>query len=738
MANTAHDGRPYAGDPHVRIDVGDGASAKPRRSSAKLLESSKILVAAGVLGASFAAVQAETLDSHSYVQTGLTACFDGIDNAGTGTHDATATAWANLANAQYSATMGANISWVDKGWSNSVDGKPMTFSKNCAGSVINSKNFTIEFACKPSRANRRQAFFSQWAGAGFSIEHNAGPYSSGHVRIYFDGYPDLKTSIVFGANEDSSITVGVSNSEQTAWRNGVKKYGNTGSIGGQMTAASPVDPVIGGDPNRTAMAFFGIFHAFRLYSGVLTEDQIKFNAAIDAVRFRNEDPTTVALPDGYRITAAQDLQVRVSTAVEGQGTVTLNGADGSSGVYVSRKGEVTLNAMPADGWEFVRWLGVADDGPGGTETVATVMEPKTFIAVFRQTSWDNPTVDYVRYGMVAWFDGKDNAGTGVHDPAATTWVDLSGNGNDATMGANVVWAETGWTNGVAGRPATLGPAVSQMMAGKICTVDFACRPHRQTARESYFSQYNNADFHMAIEHNSGAPHCAGGFRLYSRKQLDILSENAFAAAEEEVSLSAVFAQPGMGMWKNGILCDWHPDYVLANAPPTNVNWVIGGEPFRDTMAFVGEFHSFRLYNRALTETELAINAAVDALRYRGIPFEDVRLPVGCSFDANTNILVNVKLQTWGPGKIRVDGGDAVKDREFTMPVNGPILLDAEPNSGFVFAGWQGDLDLIARGDADSATIVVARARPLSLMAKFRRPDGSAADGFQVIICRSGK
>ena len=33
MANTALDGKPYAGNPHVRIDEGDGASAKPRRSS---------------------------------------------------------------------------------------------------------------------------------------------------------------------------------------------------------------------------------------------------------------------------------------------------------------------------------------------------------------------------------------------------------------------------------------------------------------------------------------------------------------------------------------------------------------------------------------------------------------------------------------------------------------------------------------------------------------------------------
>ena len=33
MTNAALDGKPYSGNPHVRIDEGDGASAKPRRSS---------------------------------------------------------------------------------------------------------------------------------------------------------------------------------------------------------------------------------------------------------------------------------------------------------------------------------------------------------------------------------------------------------------------------------------------------------------------------------------------------------------------------------------------------------------------------------------------------------------------------------------------------------------------------------------------------------------------------------
>ena len=40
---------------------------------------------------------------------------------------------------------------------------------------------------------------------------------------------------------------------------------------------------------------------------------------------------------------------------------------------------------------------------------------------------------YVQDGLIAMWDGIENAGWGVHDPNATVWKDLSGNGYDLTM-----------------------------------------------------------------------------------------------------------------------------------------------------------------------------------------------------------------------------------------------------------------------------------------------------------------
>jgi hypothetical protein len=62
---------------------------------------------------------------------------------------------------------------------------------------------------------------------------------------------------------------------------------------------------------------------------------------------------------------------------------------------------------------------------------------------------------YYENGLVLWCDGDNNTGTG-HDKTATTWVDLSGNGNNlinvsskqATVPSDTVqgeWAENGIT-----------------------------------------------------------------------------------------------------------------------------------------------------------------------------------------------------------------------------------------------------------------------------------------------------
>ena len=68
-----------------------------------------------VSSAAFAfALNATTYTSASYVQSGLIAQWDGIDNQGTGTHDPTATTWKDLVG-NLDMTLTAKGSWTSEG-----------------------------------------------------------------------------------------------------------------------------------------------------------------------------------------------------------------------------------------------------------------------------------------------------------------------------------------------------------------------------------------------------------------------------------------------------------------------------------------------------------------------------------------------------------------------------------------------------------------------------------------------
>ena len=48
--------------------------------------------------------------------------------------------------------------------------------------------------------------------------------------------------------------------------------------------------------------------------------------------------------------------------------------------------------------------------------------------------------DYVQDGLIAMWDGIENAGWGVHDPNATVWKDLVG-GYDLTVPPSLTWMD---------------------------------------------------------------------------------------------------------------------------------------------------------------------------------------------------------------------------------------------------------------------------------------------------------
>ena len=174
------------------------------------------------------------LTARSYVQKGLVACYDGIDNAGTGAHDATAATWADLSGNGFDGTLAANRGWAADGWTNAVDGSGVRVGTRLMD-ALSLGAFTVRFACVPARDNVRQSFFSDYVNGdgALAIEHNDGYTSDGSVRLFLEGTPrySVLAPVVIPKDTFSSVSVSATSTEQIYWRNGSTAWTNEAAFG---------------------------------------------------------------------------------------------------------------------------------------------------------------------------------------------------------------------------------------------------------------------------------------------------------------------------------------------------------------------------------------------------------------------------------------------------------------------------------------------------------------------------
>ena len=677
--------------------------------------------------------------SRSYVQKGLVACYDGIDNAGTGVHDSTAATWADLSGNEFDGTLAANLGWAADGWTNAVDGSGVQVGTRLAD-ALSLGAFTVQFACVPARDNVRQAFFSDYANQNgtIAVEHNDGDTSAGRLRLFRDGNPrySVLSPVVIPKDAFSSVSVSATQTEQAYWRNGAEAWTNDAVF---AAAAAGFPSVIGGDTYRANMAFRGVYHAFRAYNRALPEAEVKVNAAIDAIRFDGADPADFTLGGGYSFDADGDLCVTVSATageVDGEPGGTVSAGGGAAGVSASQTskqyGTVALEATPAAGLLFVRWSGDTDAITTGLQTdasiVVTAHSSLDLVAVFRAAGGGDDAGDgsaltsrsYVRRGLVAHFDGIDNAGFGLHDGATNVWTDLTGNGNDGAVAAIVSWTSNGWENASDGKPVTLpSGTVSETLGSGAFTMQIACNPTRDTARECFFGQYAQPGG-FSLEHNNGST-SAGRVRFYCAWGGDYLSP-AVVPRNVLTSLSCSLTPSTQIAWAGF-------ETVYTNTttfvpPSTDCSSVLGGEFHRSEMAFRGTYHAFRLYDRVLTEAEVKANAAVDAIRFGGASPSDFTLAGGFSFDATDGLRATVAAAATAAdgtgGSVAANGGATGESASASVAIGATVSLVATPAAGYVFDHWDGDTDLLAAGcSVRDAAVSVEALTCARLVAVFR-------------------
>lgn len=236
----------------------------------------------------------DRFDSASYVAEGLVAQWDGIENAGRGVHDASATTWKDLVG------------------SHDITSDQLSFTASC-GHFDHSKRVTIPFA-EISAASEKTAEIVVRTDTSFKLADNLNARSDlinlcgdGLVSFRGDGYnviaifvnPTTRAAF-YVANTDSPYDKQSSMlSDQTY--SGVYRTDVNASdlrINGDLfvrgTSSYKYTTTSGFSHAETLTLGLGRgptwYSSVRIYNRALTESERRHNARVDAVRFRGAEP----------------------------------------------------------------------------------------------------------------------------------------------------------------------------------------------------------------------------------------------------------------------------------------------------------------------------------------------------------------------------------------------------------------------------------------------------------------
>lgn len=626
---------------------------------------------------------------NDYVTDGLIVHLDGIRNTGAeAVHDGRAALWADLANRGDYARLilsGTGCGWTRDGFrfdGLSVASYAVMNSARTLGNMFTAQA-VVDFDCDAShRIN------------------TAWPAILGTTDVSGDPF-----SMYYNQNNNSSPGVNFKVANTQVRNNGVQAWDGqymTGLADGvKASAFQTATPDVTADFNGTVgtrtftfcggngsdkgyadRRYNGVGKAVRFYDRALTDAELIQNRTVDEARFFGRAPAAAAgdllvasavaglagnLPCGvYR--PAEDY---VFTAPE---TAVLDGVSYELTGYTLEtwNGSTWTDAVIREGQYAVR-----PDVASASKRLTWNWRIKSRLTKIRS---DYDVGDYVQNGLYLFYDGIRNAGAAAaHDPNATTWANLAAGGaafdavfDAATGDASGGWAEDGYRFVYGGRFATLG--AEPVFDWKV-TVQIVCeRGEKLSTYPTLFGSTND--------------YC----NLYE------IRDNGVQIRFKPFNLSAVKENTWSGQYVNAI---WHGGryVVFQGEKPDPAAWTgtwrskwdsfknqpfyIGGV-YKDGSAtyvndrrFNGKIQAVRVYNRSLSDEELAHNRLVDEIRFKGkSPESDVT--VATKYGDGTDETLREET-----GLYRVDGTYTFSATE-VKGAKGTL----EPVAGYYLAKWE--------------------------------------------------
>ena len=342
---------------------------------------------------------------------------------------------------------------------------------------------------------------------------------------------------------------------------------------------------------------------------------------------------------------------------------------------------------------------------------------------------------YISDGLIAHWDGLENVSYGgAHDNGATTWTELTGNGPNIAKPSGSQFVDAGLQTARA-NGTTIAAANAKKILGAFASANYTAE--------------------VAFNQASTTPNASVGYKTkictmllfgYSKYFLGTFNdtqmgmspnnggyEGGFNSGSAYLTTATTLGQHSFSCTQSGKACVVRADGTLSgtrtttpSASPATSHGFCFNRAYYQDYGLNGTYHAIRIYDRALSADEVAVNYAVDAVRYFGADASAQTLPDGWRFetadpdDVKLERRLAVYVKNGTGGTVSLNGGAAATAASTWCEQGGTVnvTLAATASDGYAFVGWSGLGDEIKYQSSVTATIGD------DVYAVFRKTDGS--------------
>ena len=641
---------------------------------------------------------------NDYATDGLVVHLDGIRNTGVeAVHDGGSANWADLANPGGCASFiigGDKCGWTADGYrfdgwkspSYAVMGSTRTLGNTFTAQAV--VDFNTDESCRIDTLWPGIMGSTASLGDPFVMYYNQNNVETPGVNFKV-GNAQVRTGGVVGWGGEymTGWSDGANGALfQTAMPDATAAFNKT--VGTQTFTFGSSN---GSSPGYSVRRFNGIFKSARIYNRALTDAELARNRAADEVRFF------------ARPAAAGDLVV--ASTVEGLGGDMPCGAyRPAAGYEFMAQTEVVLDGVPYElaGYTLETWDGTAwanaENGNGSSVApdVSAASKRLTWNWTVKSRLTKIPEYDvgdYVQDGLYLHFDGIRNAGADVaHSDDAATWVNLGAGGvtfnamfdyaSNASAGDG--WESDGYHFKYGGKFAKLAanPAFAASLTIQIVTEAEASARPSTPKYPTYFGSTNDY-----LNVYGFGPVEQAFFKCFNGNRFELLPskgwQGKYLTAFWHYGANKLFQEmlPSGTAWQMNAN-KWRGKGTTFSGQPFYIGGVyMDGDPDGvDQRRLTGKIQALRVYNRSLSDEELAHNRMVDEARFKGNPPES-NVTIATKYGDGTGEVLSEEV-----GNYKVEGSYAfsattVRDFDGALKPVGGCYIETYVDGAWVGKAW---------------------------------------------------